>query len=107
MVQEHLVEEVPRMSQSPKLSSCLLGQVVSVHGPGRDKNLETSQVQGIGPQPQVHGQLIDTQVGAVPHHQTRVYLRVLIQPSVKPGSQGWVQGVLLDNGEETREREFP
>jgi len=66
VVEEERVQQVAIVGEGTDLLRRGYGKIVRIHTVGRDDNPLLDLI-GIGPKPQVHGQLEGAQVGAIPH----------------------------------------
>lgn len=70
------------------------------------QELVTFQPEGVGPETQIEGQAIDTQIRTIPHDDEYSKILMLSQLVVKGCPDGRVKGVLRDDGKKIRKGQF-
>ena len=99
MIEEQGVEEVTIMGKSSHSFGISHGKVIRLDTVTGKEYLVTFQPEGVSPEAQVEGQVVHTEIRTIPHDDEGSKILMLSQPIVKGSPDGWVKGVLGDDGE--------
>ena len=107
VIQKQDVEQVAIMGKGPQPFGIFQGEVVGLNTVAGKEYLVAFQPEGVGPEAQIEGQVIHTEIGTIPHDDEGSKVLILFQPVVKGRPDGWMERVLWDDGEQIRKGQFP